>query len=160
MKNKFILPIISLVVIMSALTLYMIFHVTMWNNGLGEPDKINLNVKGKQNQIFINDKHSQSLIQEINRLIVFDMPDTLGLDSPVAQNDIKGIEEFSVEYVYKKPQNVSVNNPEIKQIQIIKMIFPLDEKWENQVYIETEDNEYFFIGNRPDLGALVGSAVY
>ncbi len=160
MKTKFVLPIILLVVIISALISYRLFHVNIWNNGLAAPYKINLNVQGKQNQIFIDDKHSQSLIRELNKLIVFDMPDTLGLDSPAVKNDVESIEEFAVEYVYEKPQSISVNNPEIKQVQFIKMIFPLDKKWENQVYIKTEDDLYYFIGNRPDLDALVKSAVY
>ncbi len=92
-------------------------------------------------------------------LIVFDMPDTLGLDSPAVKNDVEDMEEFAVEYVYDKPQSISVNNPDIKQVQFIKMIFSLGVKWENQVYIKTKDDLYYFIGYRPDLGALVRSAV-
>ena len=160
LKTKFVVPIISFVIIISALISYRLFHVNMWNNGFAAPYKINLNIQGKQNQIYIDDKHSQSLVKEINKLIIFDMPNTLGLDSPADKNDVKGIEEFAVEYVYDKPQNISVNNPDIEQVQFIEMIFPLDIKWENQVYIKTKDDLFYFIGNRPDLGALVRSAVY
>jgi hypothetical protein len=148
------------VVIVSALISYRLFHVNMWNNGLAAPNKIILNMQGKQNSIYIDDKYSQSLIKKLNKLIVFDMPDTLGLDSPAVKNDVMSIEEFAVEYVYDKPQSIPVNNPDIKQVQFIKMIFPLDKKWENQVYIRTKDDLYYFIGNRPDLGSLVRSAVY
>lgn len=132
----------------------------MWNNDLVAPNKINLIMKGKQNLIYIDDKHNQALIKKVNELIIYDIPDTLGLDSPVDKNDVKEIEEYAVEYLYDKPQSISVNDHDIKQVQFIKMIFPLDKKWENQVYIKTKDDLYYFIGNRPDLGSLVRSAVY
>ncbi|MBZ9626235.1 hypothetical protein G9F71_025865 [Clostridium sp. FP2] len=159
MKMKKSIPIILLVAIV--FTFSGCKDNDNLGSGLNTPNKINMYVDGKQKQITKSgDKYDQTLFDRINVLVNIKIPKELSLvKSEISENDIKEVKGYAVEFVYDKPQAVTINNGNEVQVKFTKIIFSLSKKWGNIAFIQTKDNSYIPIGLNENLDYLVKSSV-
>lgn len=119
---------------------------------LNQASQMNVYESGNKLEITAN----TGLYNKIIQLIDMDFPDIYGFDSPVSPEEFKIIKNFSVELVFNNPEPIKANTGEgRKELKISSIIFPLDEQWEYQAYVTTEDGLHYFVGTRDRLQTLV-----
>lgn len=159
MKIKKIIPLILVA------TLLLVIVILGWNknnksnelNTLKTPSKINLYYNGEKKEI-VRNTLNQDLFGNICELIVFQMPQIVGVDnsSIISDTVVNEIKTYAVEYIYNKPQNIKVNDgDDVKRVQYTELLFAMSEKHEENVYMKTTDNTYLFIGIRPNIKYMV-----
>lgn len=128
---------------------------------LNSPDKINMYADGKQKQISKSgDGYEQTLFERIKSLIDIRIPSELSVAQSVyTENDIKDIKAYSVEFVYDKPQTVTIDNGNKAQVKFTNIYFPLGGKWQNTAFIMIKDNQYTIVGLKENLDYLVKASV-
>ncbi|GLX67923.1 hypothetical protein [Paenibacillus glycanilyticus] len=125
---------------------------------LAKASQINLYEFGNKIEIT---KHSDSeTYNRIVELIDIEFPDIYGFDPPISDDEFKNLKSFSVEFIFKKTETILSNTIEgRKKFKIISIDFPLDDQWEYQAYVTTEDGLHYFMGARDSLKVLVSNIV-
>lgn len=131
------------------------------NNLLKTPDKINMNADGKQKQLSKSgDAFEQTLFDRIKFLIDVRLPSELSvMQGAYSDNDIKEVKSFSVEFIYDKPQTITINNGNKTEIEFTSIYFPLGTKWQNTAFIKTKSNYYTPVGIKENLDYLIKASV-
>lgn len=121
---------------------------------LNQPDKINMYVDGKQNQLTKNgNEHNKTIFDRINVLVNIRIPQEFStMKGKISDNDVKEFKRYSVEFIYNKVQTVTIDN---KKVQFTEVVFPLSEKWQNKAFIKNKDNIYIGVGIKENLDYLV-----
>lgn len=124
---------------------------------LNPPDKINIYADGKQKQITKSgDKYDQAIFDRVNFLVNIRIPKELAtVKSETSENDIREAKGYAVEFVYDKPQRLTISNGNKKQVQFTEIILPLSERWQNIAFVKIKDNLYTPIGLNENLDYLV-----
>ena len=153
-KTKWISVIISLLVICTIIVLLKS------NNGneslLNKASIMNLYESGNKIEVTKNTERYNRIL----KLIDMDFPDIYGIDPPISDEEFEKIKSFSVEFVLNKSETIKANTIEgKKEFKIISIVFPLDDQWEYQAYVTTEDGLHYFIGARDSLKILVRNIV-
>jgi hypothetical protein len=115
------------------------------------PDIINLYGDGKQTQITKAENPEQ--FHRMLSLLVYEQGDRMsGGNPPVPEADIVEMKKFAVEYIFHKPISIEINHgDQIEEIQFTSMLFPIENKWNQSVYIHTTDSNYLYLTSRPSL---------
>lgn len=131
------------------------------NNLLKTPNKINMYADGKQKQITKSgDMYEQTLFERIKFLIDIKIPPEFSVSKGIyTETDIKDVKAYSVEFVYDKPQTVTINNGNKTQVEFTNIYFPLGDKWQNTAFIMTKDNQYTLVGLKENLDYLIKASV-
>ncbi|KZL90415.1 hypothetical protein [Clostridium magnum] len=79
--------------------------------------------------------------------------------SSVSLNPPDKINIYAVEFVYDKPQRLTISNGNKKQVQFTEIILPLSERWQNIAFVKIKDNFYTPIGLNENLDYLVKASV-
>lgn len=146
--------IISLIVICFILVLYNSKHGN--ESLLNKASKMNLYESGNKIEVIKNTEMYNSILE----LIDMEFPDIYGIDPPISIEEFETIKNFSVEFVLNRPETIKANTAEgRKEFKITSIIFPLDDQWEYQAYVTTEDGLNYFIGYRDNLQTLVRNIV-
>jgi predicted small lipoprotein YifL len=132
-----------------------------FSGSLSIPDKINIYSDGKQKQISKNgDKFDRTLFNRINELVDIKIPKDLStLKCIISDNDLKEVKGFAVEFIYSRPQSVTINYGKKEKIEFTEIVFPLTEKWQNAAFIKKKDSTYVPVGLRENLDYLVKAAI-
>jgi hypothetical protein len=80
------------------------------------------------------------------------------MKGPISETDIKEAKGYAVEFIYDKPQIITINIGNKEQFQFTEIIFPLSGKWENTAFIKTKDNIYTPVGLKENLDYLIKSS--
>jgi len=131
-----------------------------YSGSLNPPDKINLYVNGNHKQITKNGEEvDQTLFNRINELVEVRIPkDFSTIQSALTDNDIKEVKGYAVEFIYNKPQSITIEYGEKKKIEFTEIVFPLTDKWQNIAFIKEKDS-YTPIGLRENLDHLVKASL-
>jgi hypothetical protein len=128
------------------------------NNNFDIPEKININLNGKQKQITkSSNNYDQALFNKINILVNKVLQNLHTTQSAISENDVKEAKEYGVELVYDKLQTatIGIGSGEEKQIKFTEIVFPLSERWQKVAFFKIEDNFYVPIGLNEDLEYLI-----
>jgi hypothetical protein len=156
MKKKRIISIILIIGLLVVLVSFK-WHNYARNSGyINTPNVIYLYYNGEQKQIVknsgIRDGNGEDYFKVICELIVFKMPDKVGVDNSSflseTSNEIKEAKEDAVGFIYNKPKKITLNNGILKQAQYKEILVVLNGKFKDNVYIKTKDNSYLFVGTR------------
>jgi hypothetical protein len=160
LKLKLLTSIILLIAIAFTFTVYK--NKKDSYSSLSTPDRINIYADGRQKQIIRSDKNDQVLFNIIyNSVEVKSKGGLSGMLGFYTGNDIKEIKGYGIEFVYNKPQTITVKSGK-QQIQFTEVNFPLSERWKNSVFFKGVDNFYHPMGPITldnNLDALIKSSV-
>lgn len=162
MKIKKIIPVSIITILLFGLIIY-IWNFHSNNSGyIKAPNIITVYYKGEQKQIVKNsgmkDSNGEDLYKIICDSLVFKIPEEVGEDKFLSEksNEIKVAKESAVGFIYNKPKKITaINNKNSEQVQYTEILFVLDGKFSDSVYVKTRENSYLFVGLRNNLSNMI-----